>query len=308
MSTTCLLRGTGLLLFILVAGCGGGGSDSGKGGTGPAGLGGAGGILGTAGTTGGGGVDGIGGTVGVGGSNAGGSGGTGGALPTTFTVLGGQTRLVLDACNLTAATLPNVPAGNHTITLTASTLSKGFLQNATAQDNYVIVELPLPAGDPDEKHRFFTLNGVNDHLDFTLPAPGTVRVMFVDSDIDYNSGTATVAITPDNLTATVDAMTNLLRYDQGCGSNGASLVVSYRAHRLTLTASTLSSGPGAMDPYVLVRLPVEEVNYDFRFLTLNGVGDSVDFITSGNTDFIRAWFITATGTSSGSATLTVTDL
>ena len=103
-------------------------------------------------------------------------------------------------------------------------------------------------------------------------------------------------------------MTNLLRWDQGCGSNGATLVVSYRAHRLTLTASTLSSGGDAMDPYVLVRLPVEEISYAFRFLTLNGVGDSVDFITSGNADFIRAWFITATSGGSGTATLTVTDL
>jgi hypothetical protein len=132
--------------------------------------------------------------------------------------------------------------------------------------------------------------------------------MFVDSDADFNTGTGTVTIAPDNLTATVDAVANALRWDTGCGSNGAELVVSFRAHRLELTASTLSSGAGAMDPYVLVRLPVEEVTYDSRFIILNGVGDSVDFIPSGNTDFIRAWFISATGTSSGSATLTLTDL
>ena len=300
MSTGRLLRGAGLLLVTAVlgtvAGCGGSGGT------------------GTAGISGGAGVDGVGGTTGGGGTSAAGSGGsmgggTGGpAPPVMFTVLGSQTRLSLDACNLTAATIPNVPAGSHTITLTASTLSKGILQNMPAKDNYVIVELPLPAGDPDEQHRFLSLNGVGDHVDFTLPAPGTVRVMFVDSDVDYNTGTGTVTVTPDDLTATVDAMTNVLRWDTGCGSNGAQQIVSYRAHRLTLTASTLSSGAGAMDPYVLVRLPVEEVSYDFRFLILNGVGDSIDFITSGNTDFIRAWFITAGGAPSGSATLTVTDL
>src|SRR5512141_2100566 len=67
----------------------------------------------------------------------------------------------------TPARFASVAAGSYTIQLAASTLSKGgvYLDTATGQtvpsvDSYVIVNVPLPAGDPQEGKRFFTLNGI----------------------------------------------------------------------------------------------------------------------------------------------------
>ena len=88
--------------------------------------------------------------------------------PPMLTVEAAQHAIVLDGCTgttLTPATLMDVTAGQHTIALTASTLSKGSVSDAKARarsrpfDDYVIVQLPLAAGDAASR-RFFMLNGV----------------------------------------------------------------------------------------------------------------------------------------------------
>jgi hypothetical protein len=309
-----------------VGGAGGGAGRGGVGGTagnaggagGGGGIAGSGGAAGAAGAAGGsGGAAGSGGSAGAAGTGgaagAAGAGGAGGAAgtagPVTFTVLAAQHRIILDSCSVTPATLADVPAGTHTLALTASTLSKGLVNGTTnaTQDPYVIVQLPLPAGDPQEHLRFFTLNGLNTSQQFTLPAMGPVRMMFIDSDGDYNTGMGTVTLNPGARTATVDAVNNLIRWTQTCQATPATATVSNRAHKVTLTAVSFSSGAGAADSYVLVRLPIEQPASDFRFVILNGVGDSVDFVPF-ETNTVRAWFIGQTTGATGSATLTVTDL
>jgi hypothetical protein len=223
-------------------------------------------------------------------------------------VLAAQNQINLTSCGVTPALLSGVAAGAHTVTLSASTLSKGFVSNVMAQDNFVIAKIPLPPGDPLSAQRFFTLNGIGAHKGFTLPAVGAIELMFIDSDAAYNSGTGTVTLdAPSTTTATVDAVANLIQWDNGCNSTPAQLVISNRPHHIALTASTLSAGSGSHDDYVLVRLPLEQVSTDQGFVILNGIGDGVDFAPVNN-DTVLAWFITDTGGASGLATLTVTDL
>jgi hypothetical protein len=188
-------------------------------------------------------------------------------------------------------------------------LSKGLVNGTTTatQDPYVIVQLPLPVGDPQQHLRFFTLNGLNASQQFMLPAMGSVRLMFIDSDADYNTGMGTVTLNPGARTATVDALNNLIRWSQTCLATPAMATVTNRAHKVTLTASSFSTGTGSEDNYVLVRLPIEQPASDLRFVILNGVGDSVDFVPFDN-NTIRAWFITQSTGATGSATLTITDL
>src|SRR5258708_6458535 len=77
--------------------------------------------------------------AGCGGGSGGGSGTAGSGDPdggssdaamfmgvsTTITVEGATNALTLDTCGVTPAVIPNVAAGTYTITLSASTLSKG---------------------------------------------------------------------------------------------------------------------------------------------------------------------------------------
>jgi len=179
-----------------------------------------------------------------------------------------------------STTLVDVAAGTHTIALTASTLSKGSVSvndtNVDSFDDYVIVNVPLPAADQSSR-RFFMLNGVNAMKDFMLPALGTLRVMFIDGDAQFNSGQGTVRLDGTGATATVDATANVLPWNAGCLAINASVSVSDRPHRATLTESTLSTGSGSKDDLVLLRLPSERPMDPMRFVMLNGVGSSVDF-------------------------------
>jgi hypothetical protein len=230
--------------------------------------------------------------------------------PAILSVIAGQNQLSLDTCNVTPAVLADIPAGTYTIQLAASTLSKGSVSGTPelpAVDSYVLVNLPLGANDLQHDRRFFMLNGVGATANVTLTTTGTIGLMFLDSDSGSNNGAATVTLTPGGYSTTVDAVTNVLRWQEGCQSTPATLVVTSGAHRATLATSTLSAGPGSHDDYVLLRLPSEKPTDDHRFVVLNGVGASYDF-TPYNSQTVRAWFISASSGTSGQATVEVSDL
>jgi hypothetical protein len=240
---------------------------------------------------------------GGGGSGGGASTGTGntdGGGPVangTVTVNAAANAVTLAGCGFMPAELANVPAGTYTMALTASTLSKGGVSGQhpapASVDNYVIVYVPLPPGDPHEDHRFFMLNGIGASASVTLPRAGTIKVMFVDSDTDSNSGTGTVTLSPGGMTAVVSATTNDLAYDTLCHSMPATQSVVGGTFRLTLVDSTFSSGGGAHDDFVLVRTPNEKPMQDDRYVILNGVGATHD-VQPFNSQTVRIWYIGAT--------------
>jgi hypothetical protein len=226
----------------------------------------------------------------------------------TLTVDATLNKLVLDACSVTPATFANVAAGTHTLQLTASTLSKGGVSGMSGSsiDNYVVVNVPFPPGDPMQSRRFFMLNGIGAMANITLPATSTIGVMFLDGDDDFNEGQGMVALDPPNgPTATVDAIANVLRYNEGCSATPATIVIPDGLHRATLTASTLSAGTGSSDDFVLLRIPSELLQEDHRWVMLNGIGASYDF-TPYNAQTLRAFFITSTAGATGTATVTIT--
>jgi hypothetical protein len=232
--------------------------------------------------------------------------GAGGAFTTAEIAVDATKNAVrMDACGVTPAVIPDVAAGTYTIALTASTLSKGGVSGPTPPspsfDNYVIVHAPLAAGDPNEDRRFFMLNGIGATASVTLPAMGTIDVMFVDSDLADNSGTATVTLSPGGASTTVDAVKNVLAYDTICHSTPAMLVVPDGKYRATLVDSTFSSGAGAHDDFVLLRIPSEQPHEDFRYVILNGVGTNHDF-SPFNSETVLAWYI---GASAGSGLASV---
>jgi hypothetical protein len=235
------------------------------------------------------------------------------APPVTFIVDATMNFIALDACGVTPALFSAVPAGSYTIDLAASTLSKGGVSGTDPNmptpsvDNYVIVNLPLPIGDPQSADRFFMLNGIGASAAFSLPLMGSVGVMFIDSDTAANSGQATVTLEPGDASVTVDAVANVIPWQTGCMSTPVQQVVSGQPHRITLVSSTLSAEPGSEDDYVLVRIPDETPANDHRFIMLNGIGASYDF-TPFNSQTVRAWFIGASGGATGQATLSVSDL
>ena len=228
--------------------------------------------------------------------------------PVTLMVDAVNNSIVLDRCTgLTPATIADVAAGDHTIALTASTLSKGSVADGDENqlpsfDDYLIVHLPGEA----PSRRFFMLNGVETTASFTLSTPGAVQLMFIDSDAAYNAGQSTVTLDGAGASTTVDALANVLAWKDGCASTPAAVTVSGRPHRATLVASTLSAGGGSQDDFVLLRLPSERPMDPSRFVILNGVGASVDF-TPYLGDSLRGWFITSAIGGSGRATIEVTD-
>jgi hypothetical protein len=242
-----------------------------------------------------------------------GTGGTGGNGSLSLTVDASQNLINLAGCTgLTPAAFTGVASGSHTISLSASTLSKGLaagtgLTNPPASvDSFVLVSLPLPAGDSKQDHRFFMLNGIGGSYDFNLPATGDVQVMFVDSDATGNSGTATVGLAPDGTTTTVDAAANVLAWDSGCNAVAAKLDLSTQAHTITLASSTLADADTGAANYVLLRIPDETIDNPHRFVTLNGVGATYDF-TPFNSTTLYAWAISSSPGMTGSATLTISN-
>src|SRR5262249_3113930 len=173
-------------------------------------------------------------------------------------------------------------------------------------DPYVIVHVPLPAGDPNENHRFFMLNGVGATASITLPGTMTIDAMFVDSDVASNSGAATVTVTPGNMTMTVSGTTNDLAYAANCHSMPAMQAVKGAMFRVTLLDSSFSSGGGAHDHVVLVRTPSEGQGKHHRHVILNGDGASADFAPF-NSSTVRLWYIGA-GAGSGVAHVQISPL
>ena len=247
-----------------------------------------------------------------GGSTNGGSanGGTAGKASLSLNLSAPASTLALDACGSTPAVIPDVPAGSYELELTASNLSKGTVSDENDQefpsfDDYVIVNLPLPAGDPNEQQRFFMFHGVSDSARITLPASGSIKLYFIDSDAVNNSGQATVKLKPAGTQATVDATTNVIAWRTTCaGSTPAAISLSKAAQRVTLVSSTFSSATQAQDPFVLVRLNNEMQVNDHRFIILNGIGASYTFTPYANST-LRAWFISANGGGTGAAQLKI---
>jgi hypothetical protein len=157
------------------------------------------------------------------------------------------------ACSALPVESPVLAPGSYLVTLTASNLSKGSSQ----QDDYLLIGLPIAAGEPAESIRYFVLNGLGSKRSFTLASAGVVRAWFLDSDRLHNSGTATATITPGVHPLTVDAKENVIAWLEDCKSVPAELEVPAGSHRLTLTESSFSSAPGFTDPHVLLRLPLE---------------------------------------------------
>jgi hypothetical protein len=213
--------------------------------------------------------------------------------------------LELDACGVTPAVFANVDAGTYTITLASSSLSKGSTtSHEPSFDDYVVVQLPLPAGDPDEVHRFFMLNGVGASRSVTLPAAGDIQVMFIDSDDLNNTGEGVVTLDPGGQSVTVSPTTNVLAWQTGCKSSAANATLSPGSATLSLERSTLSSGTGFMDDFVVIRAPSEVSEDEKRYVMLNGVGDSAT-IEAPKGGLVRVWFISAGAGGSGTADVAV---
>lgn len=244
--------------------------------------------------------------------NSGGSTGGGDKKVLNLTVSAPASALALDACGAVPAVIPEVSPGTYDIELTASNLSKGNVSDeddneSPSFDDYVIVNLPLPPGDPAEDMRFFMLHGVGDTMSVTLTEPGPVNVYFVDGDNEYNSGTATVSLKGGDAVqqVTVDATANVIAWKSSCkGTAPATVTTSDSPQRVTLVSSTFSSVAGATDHFVLLRVANEMQVNDHRFTMLNGIGSSFEYTPYAG-DVLRAWLISASGGGSGAAQLKV---
>ncbi len=203
-------------------------------------------------------------------------------------------------CASTPAESPPLGAGTYSVTLTASSLSKG-----THKDDYLLIGLPVAPGSADERFRFVVLNGVGATQAFTLASPGVVRAWFLDSDHSNNTGTGTATVAPGAHALTVAGNSNVIAWLQDCKTSPAEVEVPAGTHRLTLKASTYASAPGLSDAYVVIRLPLEGDESN-KFISLNGVGDS-KVVTLPAFGLVRAWLLAeSTGSQSGQVTITVT--
>jgi hypothetical protein len=218
-----------------------------------------------------------------------------------LTVSGSSNVLVLQSCGAAPAT-QNLSAGTFTISLSASTLSKGTVANgqATSNDPYVLVH----ANDSNTSHRFFMLNGVGSSASFTLSSGGAVQVMFVDSDPSGNSGTATVDIQPGGFQLTVDATANVMAWKTACNSSPASRDFDAGSYTYTLASSTLSAG-GPKDDNVLVRTPSEDPDGTDRYVVLDGVGNSKSVSFAASSGTLYAWALGVSAPPSGQAVVNI---
>ncbi|MFZ5892883.1 MAG: hypothetical protein ACOY0T_17615 [Myxococcota bacterium] len=288
-----------------------GGSTAAGGTVGSGGITSGGGSVASGGNTTAGGSVGSGGTTTDPGTGGVGEAGSGGEPPTRFVVSAQQNLLAFQTCS-TPALISDVPAGTYTIELSESTLSKGYVSDdnnveSPSIDNYVIVSVPLPAGDPNEDMRVFMLHGVGHSVNITLPEQATISLLFIDSDTASNVGEAKVTLTPSGSSATVSAVSNVLAWRSACASTPVEISVANHKQRITLLESTFSTGTGAADPYVLLRLPSERPDDEWRYAVLNGIDSSVDFIPYFNGK-LRAWLISPNAGATGEATLEISDI
>jgi hypothetical protein len=222
------------------------------------------------------------------------------AFAASVTIGPGQVLAWKSACAAVAAESQPLAPGSYTVTLSASDMSKG-----SGKDNYLLVALPIAAGSAEESLRHVVLNGVGDQQSFSVSAPGVVRAWFIDSDTLYNTGSATLTIGPGAQSLEVDPGVHVIAWQGACKSAPAELELPAGKHRLTLSASSYSSAPGQSDPAVVVRLPLEG-DEPTKYLSLNGVGDSV-VVELPAFGILRAWLLAeSTGAESGQATVTVT--
>lgn len=222
------------------------------------------------------------------------------AFAASLTVSPGHVLAWKSACGAVAAESKPLAPGSYTVTLSASDLSKG-----SGKDNYLLVALPIAAGSAEESIRHVVLNGVGDQQSFTVSSPGVVRAWFIDSDTLYNTGSATLTIGPGMQVLGVDPGVHVIAWQGACKSAPAELELPAGKHRLTLAASSYSSVPGQSDPTVVVRLPLEG-DEPTKYLSLNGVGDSV-VVELPAFGIMRAWLLAeSTGAESGQATVKVT--
>ncbi|MFZ5892806.1 MAG: hypothetical protein ACOY0T_17230 [Myxococcota bacterium] len=233
----------------------------------------------------------------------------------SLTVSAPSSTLVPEACGAVAAGFANVAAGTYDIELSASTLSKGTVSDdnnnlSPSFDNYVLVNLPLPAGADNEDLRFFMLHGVGDKVSVELPEAGPINLYFIDGDKDFNTGQATVSLTSGAQVqqAVVDAAANVIAWKTGCKTSApATAAITDAPQRVTLMESTFSSATQMSDPFVLLRLSNEMQANDNRFTMLNGIGSSVEF-TPYEGDTLRAWLLSSKNPGSGAAQLTISEL
>ena len=114
----------------------------------------------------------------------------------------------------------DVAAGEHTIALTTSTLSKGSASDANDNpvpsfDDYVIVR--APAGEPASR-RFFMLNGVGTTAGIhAVVSTGALQLMFIDSDTASNGGQGSLTIDAAGPSTTVDGTATRLRGTAAAG-------------------------------------------------------------------------------------------
>ncbi len=229
-----------------------------------------------------------------------------------LTVSAPASALAVDGCGATPAVIADVSPGVYDIELTESSLSKGNVSDdddneSPSFDDYVIVNLPLPAGDPNEDMRFFMLHGVGDTVSVTLPEAGPINVYFIDGDNEFNSGTATVSLKGGDAVkqVTVDATANVIAWKSLCrGTAPATVTTSNSTQRVTLMSSTFASVAGATDNFVLLRVPNEMQVNDHRFTILNGIGSTFEYTPYAGS-MLRAWLISASGGGRGSAQLKV---
>jgi hypothetical protein len=201
------------------------------------------------------------------------------------------------SCGATPAQVGPLAPGSYTVTLEASTLSKG----GAAKDDYVIAEIPVDK----QQYRYVSLNGVSDSFSFTSAQGGEVRLWFIDSDGEGNAGEATVYVNPGGHVAKVSAVTNLIEWDKGnCVATPAEIdSVPVGSYTIRLLSSTLETG-GSPGDFVVIRLPIEVGNpgSQKRYVVLNGVGDSRSFSfneESWGIEPVRVWYISETGAAAG---------
>ncbi len=191
-----------------------------------------------------------------------------------------------------AESTPLAP-GSYRVTLSASNLG----------DDRLLVNLPAPAGAPEEPLRYFVMNGLGSTRKLTLVAGGRLRAWFLAADRADSRGSATLTISPPVEKLTVDAAQNALAWRE-CKTTPAELAVPAGPRRLTLAATSFSSAPGLRDPHLLLELP-SGGERGSTIISLNGLG-AFRVLSLPAAGRARAWLVAESASqASGEATLVV---